>query len=94
LTSRDHVRPICGRDIADAAAGQLQALIVMRGTSSTGKTRSLFEAVHELCPDWMVIRPRSAASLREPPETGLFDRPCVVWLNKLRHRTRTPGTPA
>jgi hypothetical protein len=71
-------------DIADAAAGRLQALILLRGTSSTGKTRSLFEAVHELCPGWMVIRPRSAAALRALPEADLLDRPCVVWLNELQ----------
>ncbi|MBV9920307.1 MAG: helix-turn-helix domain-containing protein, partial [Pseudonocardia sp.] len=50
--------PALRADIAQAAAGPLQALIVVRGTSSTGKTRSLWEAVHALCPDWTVIRPR------------------------------------
>ena len=30
-------------DIAAAAAGDLRALIVLRGTSSTGNTRSLFQ---------------------------------------------------
>jgi transcriptional regulator with XRE-family HTH domain len=52
------------RDIAAAAAGELNALIVLRGTSSTGKTRSLFEAVQELCPDWTVIRPRTVDAMR------------------------------
>jgi transcriptional regulator with XRE-family HTH domain len=80
---RAHDAPL-RRDIKQAAVGELQALIVMRGTSSTGKTRSLFEAVHEICPDWMVVRPRSAAAARRLPESRLFDRPCVVWLNELQ----------
>jgi transcriptional regulator with XRE-family HTH domain len=71
-------------DIVAAAAGELRALIVLRGTSSTGKTRSLWEAVHELCPNWTVIRPRSAAAARRLPEAGLWDRPVVVWLNELQ----------
>src|SRR4051794_37497127 len=71
-------------DIASAAAGTLKALVVMRGTSSTGKTRSLWEAVHAHCPDWTVIRPRGAAAARRLPESGLFDRPVVVWLNELQ----------
>ncbi|MFZ0118878.1 MAG: tetratricopeptide repeat protein [Pseudonocardiaceae bacterium] len=72
------------RDIAAAAAGDLRALIVVRGTSSTGKTRSLFEAVHKLCPGWTVIRPRDADAVSRLPESGLFDRRCVVWLNELQ----------
>jgi transcriptional regulator with XRE-family HTH domain len=73
------------RDIAAATTRQLHALIVMRGTSSTGKTRSLFEAVHALCPDWTVIRPRGAEAMRQLPESGLLNRPCVVWLNELQN---------
>ena len=76
--------PELRRQIAAAAAGKLQALIVLRGTSSTGKTRSLFEVVHELCPDWPVIRPRDAGAAHRLPASGLFDRRCVVWLNELQ----------
>ena len=71
-------------DIEQAAAGKLRALVVVRGTSSTGKTRSLWEAVHALCPGWLVARPRGAAAVRGLPGSGLFDRPVVVWLNELQ----------
>ncbi|MGE0296470.1 MAG: helix-turn-helix domain-containing protein [Dehalococcoidia bacterium] len=80
------------RDIAAAVAGDLRALIVLRGTSSTGKTRSLFEAVHQLCPGWTVIRPHDAAALRGLPETGLLDRRLVVWLNELQGFLGSNGT--
>jgi hypothetical protein len=72
------------RDIQHALAGKLRGLIVVRGTSSTGKTRSLFEAVHALCADWTVIRPRTVAAAGGLPDSGVFDRPVVVWLNELQ----------
>lgn len=79
-------------DVAAAVVGRLQALIVLRGTSSTGKTRSLWEAVRPLCPGWMVIHPLSAAALRGLPESGLLDRPCVVWLGELQRFLGPNGT--
>ena len=84
---REHIR--------QAAAGGLRALIVLRGTSSTGKTRSLFEAVHALCPGWAVIRPLDAAAARRLPTSGLLDRPplpVVVWLNELQGFLGPNGT--
>jgi hypothetical protein len=79
--ARAHDREL-RRDIEAAAAGELRALAVVRGTSSTGKTRSLFEAVHTLCPGWTVVRPLDAAAGRGLPESKLLDRPVVVWLNE------------
>jgi hypothetical protein len=75
--------PVLRRDI-EQAAGDLRALIVVRGTSSTGKTRSLFEAVHALCPGSTVLRPLDAAAARGLAGAGLLDRPVVVWLNELQ----------
>ena len=55
--------------------------VVMVGGSSTGKTRSLYEAVYELVPDWWVIQPVAAAELLDlknaPP------RDTVFWLDEL-----------
>ena len=79
-------------DIARAAAGKLRALIVVRGTSSTGKSRSLWEAVHAECSGWTVIRPLDAAAARRLPESGLLDRPVVVWLKELQGFLGPNGT--
>ncbi|MFD6072932.1 helix-turn-helix domain-containing protein, partial [Amycolatopsis lurida] len=80
-------------DITAAARGELPALIVLRGGASTGKTRSLFEAVHALCPNWAVVRPRSAAALRGLAESGLLGRRrCVVWLNEMQNFLGSNGT--
>ena len=57
--------------------------VVMVGGSSTGKTRSLYEAVYGLVPDWWVIQPAAAAELLDwknaPP------RDTVFWLDELHH---------
>lgn len=79
-------------DVSAVVAGELSALILLRGTSSTGKTRSLFEAVHALCPDHVVVRPRTAAALVALPGSDLLDRPVVVWLNELQGFLGPNGT--
>ena len=84
--------PALRADLTAAAASRLSFMIVLRGTSSTGKTRSLWEAVQALGHGWMVIRPRSAAAARALPEAGLWDRPIVVWLNELQGFLGPDGT--
>ncbi len=55
--------------------------VVMLGSSSTGKTRSLYEAVREMYPDWWLIQPPHAEYLLElkndPPGRTVF------WLDEL-----------
>ncbi|WP_409496076.1 hypothetical protein [Amycolatopsis sp. cmx-11-12] len=81
---RDHDTSLRA-DVAAAARGELRALVVLRGGPSTGKTRSLFEAVHALGPGWAVIRPRSATAVRGLVTSGLLHRRrCVLWLNELQ----------
>ncbi|MDY7086280.1 MAG: hypothetical protein SYR96_14360 [Actinomycetota bacterium] len=56
--------------------------VVMLGSSSTGKTRSLYEAVREIYPDWWLIQPPHAEYLLElkndPPGRTVF------WLDELQ----------
>jgi hypothetical protein len=67
---RDH-DPRLRAEMAAAARAELRALIFLRGLSSTGKTRSLFEAVHACClppgtgrgpRTWWLPRPRSVSA--------------------------------
>lgn len=55
---------------------------VMVGGSSTGKTRSLYEAIYELVPDWWLVQPAEASDLLElrnaPPHATVF------WLDELQ----------
>ncbi|MEV5502432.1 hypothetical protein AB0M50_44240 [Nonomuraea fuscirosea] len=58
------------------------AFVIMVGASSAGKTRSLYEAVHDLFPDWFLVQPSEAADLLDlrtsPPHKTVF------WLDELQ----------
>jgi hypothetical protein len=56
--------------------------VVLVGSSSAGKTRSLYEAIYELVPDWSLVQPAEASDLLDlrtaPPRTTVF------WLDELQ----------
>lgn len=58
------------------------SFVILVGGSSTGKTRSLYEAVYELVPDWSLEQPAEASDLLElknaPPSATVF------WLDELQ----------
>jgi hypothetical protein len=73
--------------IAEGAAGGGFVLLV--GGSSVGKTRSLFEAVRAVLPEWWLLHPADTASLLE-----FADNPTprtVVWLDELQRYLNGPS---
>lgn len=56
--------------------------VILVGGSSTGKTRSLYEAVHEVAPNWRLVQPVETEELLElrndPPSRTVF------WLDELQ----------
>jgi tetratricopeptide (TPR) repeat protein len=58
------------------------SFVVMVGGSSTGKTRSLYEAIYQLVPEWGLVQPADASELLDvknaPP------RETVFWLDELQ----------
>jgi hypothetical protein len=56
--------------------------VVLVGGSSTGKTRSLYEAIYELVPDWSLVQPTQAADLLDLRNTP--PRSTVFWLDELQ----------
>jgi hypothetical protein len=56
--------------------------VILVGGSSTGKTRSLYEAVHDVAPDWRLVQPEETEELLElrddPPARTVF------WLDELQ----------
>ncbi|MFE6163855.1 tetratricopeptide repeat protein [Streptomyces sp. NPDC056486] len=56
-------------------------LIVIRGGSCTGKTRSAYEAVRAAVPDWHLIFPKNEASLLAAVDVGAAERNTIIWLN-------------
>ena len=68
-------------------------LVLLVGSSSSGKTRTLFEAVRAVMPEWWLLHPADAAAVRNfatspTPRT-------LVWLDELqRYFTQPGGVPA
>jgi hypothetical protein len=67
-------------------------LVVLRGGSSTGKSRAAYQAVTARLPDWHLDYPRTPAALTGRLTAGIAPR-TVVWLNELRHYADYPGGP-
>jgi CRP-like cAMP-binding protein len=61
-------------------------LVVVRGGSSTGKTRAAFEAVTSVLAQWRLYYPLDAAALEARLDAGLRAR-TVLWLGDLRQYT-------
>ena len=65
-----------------AAAAERGGFVLLVGGSSVGKTRSAFEAVTALLPDWWLVHPAGpdeVAALAATPTTQT-----VVWLDELQ----------
>lgn len=87
---RDHDRRL-QRAVADVVEGASQ-IVVLVGSSSTGKTRACWEAVQLLPAGWRLWHPidpdRPDAALQHLPSVG----PCtVVWLNEAQHYLSSPA---
>jgi hypothetical protein len=57
-------------------------MVVLVGSSSTGKTRAAFEAVRQCLADWSLLRPVDAADLLEQIRNGAAGSQTVLWLNE------------
>ncbi len=79
------------RETVVEAAGR-GGLVVVVGSSSTGKTRTLYEAVNAELPGWRLFHPAdaeelaAAATSRQLPRTGV-----VVWLDEAQHYLADPN---
>jgi hypothetical protein len=68
-------------------------MVVVRGGSSTGKSRTAYEAVLGRLPGWRLEYPLDAASLARRLDAGIESR-TVLWLNELRQYADDEGGPA
>ena len=68
-------------------------LVVVRGGSSTGKTRAAYEAVVERLSDWQLVYPLDPAALTARLDDGIPAR-MVLWLGELRQYADADGGPA
>ena len=65
-------------------------LVVVRGGSSTGKTRAAYEAVAGRLADWQLDYPLNVAALKERLDAGIPAR-TVLWLGELRQYADADG---
>ncbi|WP_242890940.1 hypothetical protein [Actinomadura litoris] len=65
-------------------------LVVLRGGSSTGKSRAAYEAVRARLPNARVYYPPTVAALDALLDQGIAAR-SVLWLNELRHYAEDSG---
>lgn len=73
---------LLSRTLRSVLDGGPSRLIVLTGESSTGKTRSLYEAVQSLAPDRLLLKPVTAADLVGILDRGDADKGAVIWLNE------------
>jgi hypothetical protein len=67
-------------------------LVVLRGGSSSGKTRAAWEAVREQVPGWRLVYPLDSGALSDLLEEGIRPR-TVLWLGELRQYADADGGP-
>ena len=65
-----------------AAAARRGGFVLLVGGSSVGKTRSAFEAVKELLPDWWLVHPAEPSEVAALAQAPV--RRMVVWLDELQ----------
>ncbi|MEU7136917.1 tetratricopeptide repeat protein [Streptomyces sp. NPDC046261] len=74
-------------DVALQRAAEQGGLILLRGDSTAGKTRSAYEAMLRLVPDFRLVQPRRMSPLDEYVEDVVAEttngHQCVVWLDEL-----------
>ncbi|MFF5171890.1 hypothetical protein ACFY3U_04565 [Micromonospora sp. NPDC000089] len=74
---RDHDRALRSKLEELSAQG---GMLVAVGASSAGKSRSMYEAVREVCSDWQLLLPYDAKAIREAAKEGIPER-TVIWLD-------------
>ncbi|MET9811938.1 hypothetical protein [Streptomyces sp. NPDC006355] len=65
------------------AAARDGGFVLLVGGSSVGKTRSLYEAIRALLPDWWLLHPADAGMIG--PVMDQLPGPLVIWLDELQH---------
>jgi TPR repeat protein len=58
-------------------------MVVLKGNSTWGKTRSMFEAIGQVVPDWSIVAPGEASQVRDLVTSGVDLARTVIWLDEL-----------
>ncbi|MEW2624604.1 hypothetical protein [Streptomyces sp. NPDC048106] len=91
---RDHDRRLRNH-LAKAAAEGQPTLVVVRGESCVGKTRTAFDAVRACLDDWQLVFPKTAKRLLALLDADALAPRTVLWLNEAQnYLTGTDGEAA
>jgi hypothetical protein len=66
-------------------------LLLLRGKSCTGKTRTAYEAVQAVLPEWRLAYPKTAEALLALLDGPPVEARSVIWLDDLHHLLREPA---
>jgi hypothetical protein len=72
------------------ANGSEARLLLLRGGSCTGKTRTAYEAVRSALPDWRLAYPKTAEALLALLNGSAVPAKSVLWLDDLHHLLAEP----
>ncbi|GAB7031263.1 hypothetical protein JCM4914_27240 [Streptomyces platensis subsp. malvinus] len=79
------------RRLMSIANGSRAEMLVLRGGSCTGKTRTAYEAVQRHLPDWHLIYPKTADALIAAVEANAALEKTVLWLDDAQHLFEQPA---
>ncbi|MFF4215286.1 tetratricopeptide repeat protein [Streptomyces nondiastaticus] len=71
--------------LSTTAADGKTALVVLRGASCTGKTRTAYEAVRTCLPEWDLVFPKTVENLLALLAAGPLPANTVLWLNEAQN---------
>ncbi|GAB3214218.1 hypothetical protein GCM10027294_52760 [Marinactinospora endophytica] len=78
---RAHDAQLC-KSLEPALDRETSVLVMLTGSSSTGKTRALYEGLHTLAPRRPLLRPATANDLLRLLADGQVGDQVVLWLNE------------
>jgi hypothetical protein len=87
---RPHDKSVRDRLERLAAESRTQ-LLILRGDSCTGKTRTAYEAVRAVLPGWRLAYPKTAEALLALLNSPLIRGRSVVWLDDLHNLLNEPA---
>ncbi|MGW7004491.1 hypothetical protein ACWGCW_17135, partial [Streptomyces sp. NPDC054933] len=81
---RDHDQ-VLRNHLLKAASGEQATLVLVRGASCAGKTRTAFEAVRACLPGWQLVFPKTSGKLLALLDTDALAPRTVLWFNEAQN---------
>ncbi|MFJ8138785.1 tetratricopeptide repeat protein [Streptomyces sp. NPDC096013] len=73
------------RELLSIKSKETASLLIVRGGSCSGKTRTAYEALKSAMPEWNLIYPKSVDSLLAALNCDAVQRETILWLDDAHH---------